>query len=303
MNTLRDQFRGCILGLACGDALGATLENEWAQTIAQKYGELRDIKGGGWLGLPQGAYTDDTQMMLCILESIVTHADVVPEDIAERFLHWFESHPPDVGALTSTAILYLARGCGWQEAGKRAWEGSGGTSAGNGGVMRCAPIGLFRRHNPDRLRADSRNTCLITHYDPRCQESCVALNWAIATLLSGEAPTLEGMRSVAHAEIVADYVQEVRAKDRDDLTSYTSGYTLNAPALAFWALEHCDSLEEGIITIANLGQDADTNAAVTGALLGARYGASALPPRWLTVLENRAQLEALADRLYDLVEA
>src|SRR5579859_928293 len=151
-----DRFTGCILGLACADALGATLEFMTPEQIQQRYGTLTDIVGGGWLNLPAGDYTDDTQMMRCLLESIVEHGDVVPSDIATRFVAWLESGPRDVGNLTSAAIRNLRRGTTWDEAGKQAWEASGRNAASNGGVMRCAPIGLYRVTDTARLVADAR---------------------------------------------------------------------------------------------------------------------------------------------------
>lgn len=164
------------LGLACADALGATLEFLSRSQIEREYGILRDLVGGGWLRPAPGAYTEDTQMARCILESIVECGDVQPGDEAARDVAWYETDPPDAGNLTRQAIGSLRQGHAWDSAGKLAWEASGKTAAGNGGVMRCAPIGLYRCRDLPRLVEESRATCMITHYDPRCWDSCVAVN-------------------------------------------------------------------------------------------------------------------------------
>ncbi len=298
-----DNFRGCVLGLACGDALGATLEFKERDWIKTNHGELRDMVGGGWLHLAPGETTDDTHMAMDMLQSIVEHGDVRPDDIAARFLAWRRSGPKDIGSLTSASLGFLAGGASWQDAGKMAWDASGGEAAGNGGVMRCAPIGLFRYANIPALIEESRQTCLITHYDPRCQESCVAVNWMIAELVQGHDPTLEALSAVVtHGELLDALRSTDGATTAQMAALAKGGYTISTLAVAYWALRTYDSYEEGVVKVVNLGGDADTTGAVTGALLGAKYGAAAIPGRWRRKLQNRDHLEDLATRLYELTQ-
>src|ERR1700738_237165 len=135
-----EQFEGCLLGLACGDALGATLEFLSRDEIHTRYGQLRDIIGGGWLHLAPGDVTDDTQMATCIAESIVATGTVDGDDIARRFVDWLHTNPVDIGTTTRRALMYLDRGLSWQEAGERTYREAGGQGIGNAGVMRCAPV-------------------------------------------------------------------------------------------------------------------------------------------------------------------
>ncbi len=140
-----NQFRGCLLGLACGDALGGPLEFMSACEIGQAHGAVREMLGGGWLKLRPGQYTDDTQQMLCVLESYTECGGFDPHDIAERLLDWYRSGPGDVGNLTREACENLLYGYNFERAGYEAWRHAPeGSRLGNGSLMRAAPTGLLR---------------------------------------------------------------------------------------------------------------------------------------------------------------
>src|SRR3990172_8488667 len=108
------RFQGCLIGLAVGDALGAPLEFMTEAEIARQYGPVREYRGGGWLGLAPGEYTDDTQMMLCIARSIVAQGRFDPADVAERFVVWLAGGPKDAGNTTRRAIELLKGGVAWR---------------------------------------------------------------------------------------------------------------------------------------------------------------------------------------------
>ncbi len=293
-----EQFAGCLLGLACGDALGATLEFLPRDEIRAQYGQLRDIVGGGWLRLVPGEVTDDTQMATCIAESIVATGTVDADDIARRFVDWLHSEPPDIGTTTRRALMYLDGGLSWQEAGERTYREAGGQGIGNAGVMRCAPVGLFRCNDLDRLIADSRLSSAITHADPLAQWAAVAVNVALRELLlNGQQPDfLERVAAVIEEQAVAQAVRVVPLLAADEVRS--TGYALHTMQTALWCLTHHPTFEEAVIAAVNCGDDADTSGAVTGALAGAREGISAIPARWLAVLRPRDALRALAQRLH-----
>ncbi len=298
----QEQFAGCMLGLACGDALGATLEFLSRDEIRTRYGQLRDIVGGGWLRLVAGEVTDDTQMATCLAESIVATGTVDGDDIARRFVDWLHSNPKDIGTTTRRALMYLDRGLSWQEAGERTYREAGGQGIGNAGVMRCAPVGLFRCNDLDRLIADTRLSSAITHADPLAQWAAVAVNVALRELLlNGQQPDfLERVAAVIEDRAVAQAVRVVPLLAEDEVRS--TGYALHTMQTALWCLTHHPTFEEAVIAAVNCGDDADTSGAVTGALAGAREGIRAIPARWLVVLRPRNALRALAQRLHKRVK-
>ncbi|HET8629746.1 MAG TPA: ADP-ribosylglycohydrolase family protein [Thermomicrobiales bacterium] len=295
----RERFLGCLLGLALGDALGAPLEFMTRAQIAATHGEVREPIGGGWLMVDPGEYTDDTQMALALAESIIACRQVDPADIARRFVAWAASHPKDIGNITRLALRYHAQGVPHGEVGPRVCRELAGRCAGNGSVMRCAPVGLFHAARPEALVRDSLVTSALTHADPQSAWSTVAVNLAIADLVAGRR---EGL-----VERIAPQIKEPRVREtllaapglaRRDVRS--GGFVLETLGAAFWALENHEGFEEVVVAAINLGDDADTVGAVAGALAGAREGVDALPRRWLALLHDADQIAAAAAALYRL---
>jgi ADP-ribosyl-[dinitrogen reductase] hydrolase len=296
---LADRYAGCLLALACGDALGGPVEFVSRDEIALRHpAGLREFIGGGWLNLASGEITDDTQMTLALARSLVACGDLDMEDVEARFLAWFESQPKDVGRTTRAALRHLAAGLPWQEAGERAAQG--GRAAGNGTVMRCAPVALRFRGHEDALRRASLDTARITHADARCTWGAVAVNQAIAHLLDGgakEGAVEAAIEGVEEAE-VRGVVLGAAARSRHEVRS--GGFVLDTIGAAFWCLLQHETAEETIVAAVGLGDDADTTGAVAGALAGARHGARTIPARWLAVLQPRAELQELAKELLRL---
>jgi ADP-ribosyl-[dinitrogen reductase] hydrolase len=304
MTTVRDRYRGCLLGLACGDALGGPVEFKSRDWIAEHYpGGVRDFVGGGWLRLEPGEITDDTQLTLAVARSLAKSGPLDMGDIAANFLEWHYSRPKDQGNLTRAALELLDKGMDWTKAGETARGTGASGGAGNGSVMRCAPVALrFFNDRPAMIEA-SIDTSRITHADPRCTWGTVSINQAIAWFLDGGdkngavAAAVKGIPDVA----VVDAVERAQKIPYDDLNA--GGFVLSSITSAFWALLNSPSLEETVIAAVNLGQDADTTGAVAGALAGAHWGVDAIPDRWLSLLQPREELEQLADRLLDLATA
>ena len=300
-----DKAQGCLVGLAVGDALGGPLEFMSAAQIRTRYGgPVRDMVGGGWLSLHPGEFTDDTQMALCIAESIVACRGVDIEDIARRFVAWYQGRPKDIGNITRSALSRLARGVPWSEAGEQAHRESGGRSAGNGSVMRCAPIALLDRDDPERLIRHSMDSSAVTHWDARATVGAAALNLALAGLLHGlshpaavaaAADQVEGLN-----EEVCAVLRRAGQVPMDALRP--TGFVLDTLEAAFACLLQVDGFEETLVTCVNLGEDADTVGAVCGALAGAAYGLSAIPARWLDTLEGKDRLAALAAEIDALAQ-
>ena len=283
MNTL-DQFIGCMVGLAVGDALGAPLEFMTPAEISQNHGRVTDMLGGGWLKLEIGEYTDDTEMTVMLAESLINsrgHLDVA--DVTRRFTDWAKSGPKDIGIQTRSALL----------------GGESPTREGNGGVMRCAPVALVYAFDPDpaKLWSGLAESCQITHAGWECVDSCFVVGGLIRRAITDEGVWYPALLT---AEKVTKHLNRVyRAKK---LEQFNSGYTLNAAALANRFYRRGFSFEDALVTTVNLGGDADTNAAVVGAALGAKYGLSAIPDRWLRSLRGVGYLVELATNLWDVAQ-
>lgn len=297
--SLIDRYRGTLLGLAAGDALGGPVEFLSRDDIASQHPTgLRDFVGGGWLRLAPGEITDDTQMTLAIAESLALGGALDMNDIASRFLDWYRSAPKDIGNTTRAALAHLHDGRSWEEAGRLAAES--GVAAGNGSVMRCAPVALRYRLQPEMLVQASIDTARVTHADPRCVAGAVAINAALVTLLRGgdaEAALKAARESVDEPEISA-ILAAIPTLHRDDVRA--GGFVGHTVGAAMWCLVTNDSAEETIVAAVMLGEDTDTTGAVAGALAGARYGASALPQRWRNAVQHADRLNAIAERLLEL---
>jgi len=296
-----DRRLGALLGLAIGDALGTTLE--FTAPHAPAFPELAagphtDITGGGPFGVAPGQVTDDTQMA-CALFTRLISGKTDASSIADAYVEW--SHVAfDIGNQTESALGLIEQGKSSLVAGKIAWSG---TKAGNGSLMRTTPIGVMAPS--DERCSLSLIDSAITHFDPRCRLACAAHNAAVGAAVAGGDPKqmIDAARDElggAAMEISADYdayvvetavaslTTDLALAEEDDPRLYGpelhlhahQGFVRVAFRLAFWELLHASTFAAAVIDAANRGGDADTNAAITGALYGALVGAEALPRKW-----------------------
>jgi ADP-ribosyl-[dinitrogen reductase] hydrolase len=298
-----DRAEGVLLGLACGDALGRPVEFRSPGAIEAEYGELTEMVGNGTHGKPAGTITDDTEQALCIARSLVERGEFAPEDIAERFVAWYNGGPFDIGIMTADALGRIDRGASWDSAGQDVWEAkSEGSNAGNGSVMRCAPLALAFADNWETLQQTSRDSSRITHADPRCTHGCAALNLTIAALLDGDeqplASTLDALHPDAPDSLLG--VLDPLPDDIDSTELQNSGFVLYTLQTALYHALTADSAESAIVNAVNEGGDTDTIGAVAGAVAGARFGASAISERWLGALAVSNELRMLAQELSTL---
>jgi ADP-ribosylglycohydrolase len=295
--------RGSLLGLATGDALGTTLEFR----APGSFTPLTDMVGGGPFGLKPGQWTDDTSMALCLAESLVETGGFVPLDQCRRYLRWWqEGHLSatgqcfDIGNATRTALERFE------------WSGdpfSGGTttrSAGNGSLMRVAPVPLFFRQDPPlaiQLAGESSRT---THALPVCVDACRYFAGLIVGALAGHdktallAPRYHPVAGTwapgeLHPEIEAVAGGSFRVRNPPQIRG--SGHVVRALEAALWAFARSDDFRSGCLLAANLGEDADTTAAIYGQLAGAFYGVEGIPAEWLGRLALREVIETLAEGL------
>ena len=292
---------GALLGLAVGDALGAPFEFRRREAIPDPLPAFELP----WGGLPAGTWTDDTAMARNLWTSLIAHdGRFEPADVLSRHLAWLATGPPDVGNQTRLALREAERGT--PEPARVVYERRGPeVSAGNGSVMSCAPLGVVRAFEPGRLLDEAPALSRITHWDPRCATACLAVTLAAAALGRGE-PAEEAV--VAAVETVAerDGGEELEflvgaAGNARPVDGPDMGFTLFTAGIALRTCVEAQDVSTALLDVVRLGGDTDTNAAVAGALLGARDGARALPETWLERLADRTALEAEARELARLV--
>jgi ADP-ribosylglycohydrolase len=311
---LINKIRGVIFGQAVGDALGLGAEFLTKTQVSQFYSEglteyEQIIEDGHRSRWEKGEWTDDTDQMLCIFNSILDKKNVDIKDIAKNLYNWAGNGGRGIG---NTIYAVLSAEDFLKDPHKvslAVWEKSGKMLAANGGIMRTSVLGVWEYYDLEKVKENAENVCKITHYDPRCIGSCVALTTAIALLLQGETnfdtifrkvsataiPYDERIREYLDLANTAKKVEELDLNQKDAI-----GYTLKALAVGFWALKNTN-FEDGVVKIINEGGDADTNAAVAAALLGAKYGYDAIPTKWSEKLKGRDVLEAKTQQLIKLI--
>jgi len=292
---------GVLTGLACGDALGRPVEFQAPALIREAHGRVDRMLADGTHGQPAGTVTDDTEMAVRLARSLVERGGFEPADVADRYVDWYDGDPFDVGLITADALRRIRRGEGPATAGRLVWEERAeGSNAGNGSLMRCAPVGVAFADDRPRLVETAREESAITHADPRCRDACAALCLAIAELGAAEPPA-PATAALEPARSLPDLDAEVRgALDRvvdGASTLRNSGYVVSTLEAGLHHGLTADTAEEAVVDAVMLGGDADTIGAIAGAVAGARFGADALPERWLAEIDERDELERLARRL------
>ncbi|WP_458210284.1 ADP-ribosylglycohydrolase family protein [Haladaptatus sp. NG-SE-30] len=291
-----DAEAGVLLGLACGDALGRPIEFRSSHQISQTHGTVTEMLGHGTHNQPAGTITDDTEMALCIARSLADHHAFRPDDIAERFVAWYDSGPFDIGLMTSDALQNIKHGASWRDAGQQVWESRAeGSNAGNGSVMRCAPYSIAFRDEWSDLARVSATSSAITHADPRCTYGCIVLNLTLAGLLTQRPTPLRDALDHIEADAPEELLTALRSVpdgiNPDTLSA--SGYVVDTLQTSLYHGLTADTAEGAIVSAVNMGDDTDTVGAVTGAVAGARFGADAFPDRWTGELECADEIARL----------
>ncbi len=295
---LRDRFRGALIGLAVGEALGAPAEFLSAAQVVERYGVIVDMVGGGCHELTPGQTTDATDMALRLAESLAEHGAHDPEDVMRRYRDWFEQRPRDVSLTVRTVLLSYRAGTPWDLASRRAWEILGHPVAANGSLMRCAPLALLYYGDAGRRRKASLDESMLTHFDPLAGWACVALNdLLVAAMQDGLRAQLPAVAASLEEEDRRISAALLEAETAEPEEVQNSAFVVDSLRTAVWANLRAATFEEALCTVVNLGDDADTVGAITGALAGAVHGEAGIPARWLAVLQLREPLRAVADRL------
>lgn len=282
-----------MLGLAVGDALGAPLEFSSRERAGDAVGRGLEMAGGGpW---EPGEWTDDTALALAQAESIAAHGLLDTADLARRYIAWADSGPKDIGNTTRAALQGASDD---EDARNRAREfhERTGRSAGNGTVMRAAPIALAARSREEAFDA-ARADAVLSHHDPAAGMSSAALCAALLAINCGEPPLDAALGLVEGHAALEGALRSAEAEDEEALAALASnqlGACWTTLAIALYAHDRFDEYESGVTWAIGLGGDTDTNGAVAGALLGCRDGADGIPQRWRSALRDRERVERAA---------
>lgn len=298
---LVSRARGALLGLVAGNQLGVPTEHLGTPVAIRKA-----FPNGIWDLAPppkNSPYDDDAAMALLLGESLLECRGFDATDVARRWVKWMKLDGRGIGVTTRRALTLIDRGKEPFEAGRLVRQENPRGSAGNGSVMRCVPVALRYRDDLDRLIRVSTQQAAITHSDERCTWGAAAVNLAVRELLHGNIyfvdEVLHRLRDRAPRALV-DAIHRVPREGQDDLpvtVAGETGYVVHCVEIAFWFVTHDRTLEDSLVYLAQAGGDTDTNAAVAGALLGARHGESALPPRWMDQMVGAQGIAKLAEQL------
>lgn len=306
--TRLDRYRGALLGLAAGDALGTTLEF----TRPGDFEPITDMVGGGPFHLRPGEWTDDTSMALCLAESLLETGAFDPFDQLSRYVRWKrEGHHSSTGRcfdIGGTVMAALAR----FERYSQPFSGSTDPySAGNGSIMRLAPVPLFFFHDPPLALANAADSSRTTHAHPEAVDSCRYLAALIIGALQGRdrnellAPQFCPMPGMYKDQPLAPAIARVAGGSflrEEPPIIRGDGYVTRSLEAALWAFARSTSFENGALLAVNLGEDADTTGAVYGQLAGAYYGVESIPARWRMKLAKLDLLDSFAARLHAAAE-
>lgn len=272
---LRDRAVAAYLGLAIGDALGATVEFMTPREIREHHGIHRNILGGGWLRLPKGRVTDDTEMSLALGRAILERDGLDAPAIAEAFSDWMRGKPVDIGHTVRRGIS-LYRRTGTTEVPEHEYD------AGNGACMRCLPVALYTLGaEPEAVDRANRLQAHVTHHNSLSDLGTLSVIRMTQTALLGG--SLEDVRLLADALVEAEPRFAFDGERRQD---NPGGYIVETLRAVFQALFATDGFESALIDVVNRGGDADTTGAILGMIAGALYGFEGIPRRWLKALDR-----------------
>jgi ADP-ribosyl-[dinitrogen reductase] hydrolase len=272
-----DRALGAYLGLATGDALGATVEFLTHGEIAARYGEHNKIVGGGWLKLKPGQTTDDTAMSLALGRALIKANGFDLKAVCEEFAVWFRSKPVDIGNTCRRGISrYLHEGS--------MSKGFNDGDAGNGACMRNLPVALAALGMPADFERWTLEQCHITHNHPLSDDATLALGAMVQVLLQGGG--VKGCRALANA-----LVTKHRTFQFSPYRGLSSPYVVDTVQTVLHCYFASDSFKSCLVEVVNKGGDADTTGAIAGMLAGATYGAKQIPEDWLRKLDPKVTAE------------
>ena len=299
-----ERYRGCLLGLAVGDALGTTLEFQPPGSFTP----ITDMIGGGPFNLKPGEWTDDTSMALCLAESLIECKGFDPRDQMERYVRWWkEGHLSSTGSCFDIGNTTRAALTAFLKTGNPFSGPSDSYSAGNGSLMRLAPVPMFYARDPIEAIKKSGESSRTTHGAKVAIDACRYLGALIVGALQGEekdillsdhfSPAPGYWQDKPLAPAIAEIANgSFKLKNLPDVRG--AGYVVQSLEAALWAFYHGRTFEEGCLLAVNLGDDADTTGAIYGQIAGAHYGEGGVPGQWRTKISKVSLIEESANKLY-----
>jgi ADP-ribosyl-[dinitrogen reductase] hydrolase len=293
---LHSRARGCLLGLAVGDAVGTTVEFKPRGSFRL----LPDMVGGGPFGLQPGQWTDDTSMALCLGYSLDECGAFDARDQMTRYVRWWrEGYLSSTGACFDIGVTVSGALHKFQQTGDPYAGSTDPHKAGNGCIMRLAPIPLFYYPDIDQAEQYAAESSRTTHGAAECLDASRLLARMLVRALRGETKTeiltADAATFTGAAKIAAIASGAYRNKDAAQIRG--SGYVVDCLEAALWCFDRTETFADAVLLAANLGDDADTTAAVCGQIAGAYYGDSGIPAAWREKLTMAPEIGALAERL------
>ena len=251
----KDRIKGALYAFAIGDSMGATTEFMTEEEIHKKYDKITDIVGGGWLDLKAGECTDDTDMSICVMNSLMENdSDNFEKNTMKLFVEWYNTHPRDIGNQCRRAIEHYIQ--------YEIFIEEDDTALGNGSLMRALPCALLDNENSEELNIKQGK---LTHNNEMCDNILLE-----------------------YTQIIRDNINGKNHELKDTQLLKPSGYIVNTFNNAIhWAKEN--SVEDCIINAVNHGGDSDTIAAIAGSISGSIHGYSTIPERWIAILDERTR--------------
>lgn len=295
---IRDRAIGALAGLAVGDAVGTPLEFQPRDSTAP----LTDMIGGGPFRLEPGEWTDDTSMALCLADSLLaSDPGFDPADLMRRFVAWWEEGENSVNqrgcfdiGLTVKAALQR-----WLRERDPDAGSPDPRAAGNGSLMRLSPVAIRYWNDRTRLQDIAIRQSRTTHAAAEALDACALYAEILADAIAGlpRSQLLRPRETCYSGAVQAIAAGGWRGKRRDEIQS--SGYVVHSLEAALWCVGSTVDFRSAVLKAANLGDDADTTAAIAGQLAGTLYGASGIPRHWMQRLAGREAILARAAALFD----
>lgn len=288
------RYRGALIGLAAGDAVGTTLEFSARDSVAP----LTDMAGGGPFDLEPGQWTDDTSMAMCLAESLIRCEDFDARDQMSRYVNWYQhGYWSSTGSCFDIGVATRGALHNFLVTGEPFAGNTDPNSAGNGSIMRLAPVVLRYAGKPE-LQDMAALSSRTTHGAAECLDACRLLAVAMERALAGCGK--EEVLNLASVEVASPRLREVasggyKRANREDVRG--TGYVVDSLEAALWCFRRHDTFAAAVLEAANLGDDADTTAAVVGQLAGAFHGEAGIPAAWLARIHLGHEIAALADSL------
>jgi ADP-ribosylglycohydrolase len=305
MNTSsKDRFRGALLGLATGDAVGTVVEFKPRGSFAP----VTDMVGGGPFNLKPGQFTDDTSMALCLGQSLLDRQGFDPVDQLTKYVRWWrEGYMSSTGRCFDIGTTTCAALRRFEKTGEPYCGSTDPHQAGNGSIMRLAPVPMFYFNDPAQALEKCGLSSKTTHGAPTVVDACRYLGALLVGALIGESK--EKLLSAHYSPVLGYWEMNPLCPEIDEIAGgsflrklekeiNSSGFVVHTLEAALWAFANSDSFCEGCLKTVNLGGDADSVAAVYGQLADAWHGADGVPEKWRNKLAMRETIEDIAEGLY-----